>query len=87
LSRADALRLAYFAIETAPAVLGVDASQAQLAGSPALKMKFPGATSAAPSSDSVAVLDWNYDFKNDLAFAGAAGLRLYQQSSPTVSST
>ncbi|HEX8234722.1 MAG TPA: FG-GAP-like repeat-containing protein [Abditibacteriaceae bacterium] len=89
ISRADALRIAYFAAETPPAVLAADAAQVQRAGAsragtPALKLKFPGAAGTASSSHSMAILDWNYDFKNDVALAGAGGLRLYQQSSANV---
>ncbi|MFL6227576.1 MAG: FG-GAP-like repeat-containing protein [Pyrinomonadaceae bacterium] len=44
---------------------------------------FPGGTSAvAPLPEGVAALDFNYDFKNDLALAGAGGVRLMRQESP-----
>jgi hypothetical protein len=46
------------------------------------KLAFPGgAGNVAPSPHSVAALDFDYDFKTDLAFAGEGGFRLYKQQS------
>ncbi|HEU4596554.1 MAG TPA: FG-GAP-like repeat-containing protein [Pyrinomonadaceae bacterium] len=68
--------------EAAPALLFVNGREAQVAGG--VKLEFPGgadATSLTPHA--VAALDFDYDFKTDLAFAGDGGFRLYRQESPT----
>ena len=59
------------------------ARRAQLAGG--VKLAFPGGAVVAtpPTPNGVAALDFNYDFKTDLALAGAGGFRLYRQESPT----
>jgi cytochrome c-type biogenesis protein CcmH/NrfG len=47
------------------------------------KLPFPGGVSAtAPSPEGILALDFNYDFKTDLALAGAGGVRLFRQDSP-----
>jgi tetratricopeptide (TPR) repeat protein len=44
---------------------------------------FPGgATKQPPSPEGIIPLDFNYDFKNDLALAGTGGVRLMRQDSP-----
>jgi Tfp pilus assembly protein PilF len=44
---------------------------------------FPGGPlPVPPSKDGVLGLDFNYDFKTDIALAGLGGLRLYRQDSP-----
>ncbi|HUE84240.1 MAG TPA: FG-GAP-like repeat-containing protein [Pyrinomonadaceae bacterium] len=44
------------------------------------KLAFPGVNSgASPLPDSVAALDFDYDFRMDLAVAGPGGFRLYKQ--------
>ena len=44
---------------------------------------FPSGPSARPpTANSVASLDFNYDFKTDLVLAGAGGLRLLKQETP-----
>jgi len=44
-------------------------------------MPFPGGPATTPpSGPAVAALDVNYDFRTDLAAAGAGGLRLYRQA-------
>jgi tetratricopeptide (TPR) repeat protein len=48
------------------------------------KFPFPGGPSAIPpQADAVAPIDFNYDFKTDLVLAGAGGVRLMRQDSPT----
>jgi tetratricopeptide (TPR) repeat protein len=48
------------------------------------KFPFPGGPSAAPpQADAVVPIDFNYDFKTDLVLAGAGGVRLMRQDSPT----
>ncbi|MET0646064.1 MAG: FG-GAP-like repeat-containing protein [Pyrinomonadaceae bacterium] len=68
--------------EGAPIPLFVEGRTAQLAGG--VKLTFPGGAAAAPPSpNGVAALDFDYDFKTDLALAGEGGFRLYRQESPT----
>ena len=46
-------------------------------------MSFPGGAAAVPPSpEGILPLDFNYDFKTDLALAGAGGVRLMRQDSP-----
>ncbi len=48
------------------------------------KFPFPGGPSGVPpQADSVVPVDFNYDFKTDLVLAGAGGVRLMRQDSPT----
>lgn len=45
---------------------------------------FPGgATHTAPLPEGILGLDFNYDFKTDLLFAGAGGIRFLRQESPS----
>ena len=45
---------------------------------------FPGgASSVPPQPEGIVPLDFNYDFKTDLVLAGAGGVRLLAQDSPT----
>jgi FG-GAP-like repeat/Tetratricopeptide repeat/ASPIC and UnbV len=45
---------------------------------------FPGGKSGvAPTPEGIIPIDFNYDFKNDLVLAGAGGVRLLRQDSPT----
>ena len=47
-------------------------------------LSFPGgASNLSPSPEGVLQLDFNYDFKTDLALVGAGGIRLFRQESPT----
>lgn len=66
--------------EGAPALLFADGRTAQLAGS--VKLAFPGGPASVPPGNGVAALDFNYDFKTDLALAGEGGFRLYRQENP-----
>jgi tetratricopeptide (TPR) repeat protein len=43
-------------------------------------LAFPGGNEKKPRLHSIAALDYNYDFRNDLAFAGKGGFRLYRQN-------
>ncbi len=46
---------------------------------------FPGGSSnAPPGPEGIAQVDFNYDFKTDLVLAGAGGVRLMRQDSPSV---
>lgn len=42
------------------------------------QLDFPGETDSALSTNAVTEIDYNYDFRNDLAAAGADGFRLYR---------
>ena len=47
-------------------------------------LPFPGgASSVPPSPEGVLQVDFNYDFKTDLVLAGAGGVRLFRQDSPS----
>jgi Tfp pilus assembly protein PilF len=62
-----------------PTVLVADGQRVQVVGAEGLP--FPGGASAlSPSLDGVVSLDFDYDFRMDLALAGAGGLRLFQQN-------
>ncbi|HEX8722736.1 MAG TPA: FG-GAP-like repeat-containing protein [Pyrinomonadaceae bacterium] len=68
--------------EGPPAVAFADGRTLQLAGG--VRLAFPGGPSATPPSPAgVAALDFDYDFKTDLALAGEGGFRLYRQEGPT----
>src|SRR6202050_3291570 len=48
-------------------------------------LPFPGGPSSIPPSpEGVLQVDFNYDFKTDLVLAGAGGVRLFRQDSPSV---
>jgi tetratricopeptide (TPR) repeat protein len=66
-----------------PVVAEANARWVQL--SSGAKFPFPGGPSTIPpQADSVVPVDFNYDFKTDLVLAGAGGVRLMRQDSPTV---
>ena len=44
---------------------------------------FPGGASVPPLPEGIIPVDFNYDFKTDLVLAGAGGVRLLRQDSPT----
>jgi tetratricopeptide (TPR) repeat protein len=48
------------------------------------KFSFPGgAVGVAPQAEGIVPVDFNYDFKTDLVLAGAGGVRLMRQDSPS----
>src|SRR5277367_3721609 len=66
----------------APVVAEANGREVQL--SSGAKFPFPGGPSAAPPQpEAVAPVDFNYDFKTDLILAGAGGVRLMRQDSPS----
>ncbi len=69
------IRTFSFAGERIPAVLLLNDGKAFF--NDGKKLKFPGSDSGG--FHETAAIDYNYDFRNDLAFAGAGGFRLYQQ--------
>lgn len=66
----------------APVVAAATASEVRLASG--AKLPFPGGTAnTAPAPDGILPVDFSYDFKTDLVLAGAGGVRLFRQDSPT----
>ncbi len=66
----------------APTILVANGHEVRLATG--ARFPFPGGRSAvAPTPEGIAPLDFNYDFKTDLALAGAGGIRLMLQKSAT----
>jgi hypothetical protein len=66
----------------APAVAGANGREVRLSSGP--KLPFPGGTSGLlPHPEGIVPLDFNYDFKTDLVLAGAGGVRLMAQESPS----
>ena len=68
--------------EGAPTVAVANAHQVRL--STGATMPFPGGASGVPPApEGILPVDINYDFKTDLVLAGAGGIRLMRQDSPT----
>ena len=66
----------------APVIAEADGHAVHLATGTTLP--FPGGASGLPPSpEGVLQVDFNYDFKTDLVLAGAGGVRLFRQDSPT----
>jgi len=66
----------------APAVAVANGHEVRL--STGAKFPFPGGSSSVPPlPEGILPLDFNYDFKTDLALAGAGGVRLLAQDSPS----
>ena len=64
--------------EASPALIYANKSEVQIAGG--AKLALTGGASISPlSSNPVIGFDYNYDFKTDLAIAGAGGFRLFKQ--------
>jgi tetratricopeptide (TPR) repeat protein len=63
-----------------PIIAVASAREVRLASGAAFA--FPGGTSA-PSAAGILPVDFNYDFKTDLVLAGAGGVRLMRQDSPS----
>ncbi|MBV8672454.1 MAG: VCBS repeat-containing protein [Acidobacteriaceae bacterium] len=65
----------------APTVIEANGTAVRLASGAMLA--FPGgASKTAPQADGVIPIDFNYDFKTDLVFAGAGGVRFFRQDGP-----
>ncbi len=60
-----------------PSILQADEGSVQIDGG--AKLPFPGARNSPISRNSILAIDLNYDFRMDLVFAGAGGLRIFQQ--------
>jgi tetratricopeptide (TPR) repeat protein len=68
--------------EGAPVVAEANGREVRLSSGD--RFPFPGGTSnVAPSPEGLVPLDFNYDFKTDLALAGAGGVRLMRQDNPS----
>jgi hypothetical protein len=68
--------------EGGPVVATASAREVRLASG--ARFPFPGgATNTPPSFDSILQIDFSYDFKTDLVLAGAGGVRLMRQESPS----
>ena len=67
--------------EGAPVVGVANARQVRLSSGASLP--FPGGAGTAPSPEGIVPADFSYDFKNDLILAGAGGVRLFRQDSPS----
>jgi Tfp pilus assembly protein PilF len=66
----------------APVVATANVREVKLASGATLP--FPGGTAnSAPAANGVLAIDFSYDFKTDLVLAGAGGVRLFRQDSPT----
>ena len=66
----------------APAIAVANGQQLRLSSGSSIP--FPGGPiHVAPTSEGITPLDFNYDFKNDLVLAGAGGVRLLRQDSPS----
>jgi len=64
-----------------PTAAWANAKEFHLAGG--VTLPFPsGRSRAPPSPEGILQLDFNYDFKTDLVFAGEGGVRLFRQESP-----
>lgn len=68
--------------EGGPVVATASASEVRLASG--ASFPFPGGTSnTPPTPESILPIDFSYDFKTDLVLAGAGGVRLLRQDSPS----
>ncbi len=68
--------------EGAPVIATATAREVRLASG--ASFPFPGGTSnVPPSPDGILPIDFSYDFKTDLVLAGAGGVRLMRQESPS----
>ncbi len=68
--------------EGGPAVATASASEVRLTSG--ASFPFPGGTSnTPPTPESILPIDFSYDFKTDLVLAGAGGVRLLRQDSPS----
>jgi tetratricopeptide (TPR) repeat protein len=65
-----------------PAVAAANGREVRL--SSGARLPFPGGPSRVPPQpEAIVPLDFNYDFKTDLVLAGAGGVRLFAQDSPS----
>ncbi len=68
--------------EGGPVIATASASEVRLASG--ARFPFPGGpANRPPSLDGILQIDFSYDFKTDLVLAGAGGVRLFRQESPS----
>ena len=68
----------------APVLATATAREVRLGIAGGATLPFPGGpTEKPPTPAGILPIDFNYDFKTDLVFAGAGGVRLFRQESPT----
>lgn len=78
----DWIRTIHLGSEGTPVLAAANGQDVRL--SSGASFTFPGGTAKqAPSPESIVPLDFNYDFKTDLVLAGAGGVRLMRQDSPS----
>ena len=65
----------------APVIVTATAREVRLASG--ASFPFPGRPDTPPARASILPVDFNYDFKTDLVLAGAGGVRLLRQETPT----
>jgi Tfp pilus assembly protein PilF len=67
--------------DSPPTVTWANGHKVRIGG--AMELVFPGGSAAvAPGQDGIVGLDFDNDFKMDLAFAGAGGISLFRQDKP-----
>ncbi len=72
----------YVSAEGTPALLFADAREVRLGSG--VRLAFPGGAAAvSPGAHAAVALDFDYDFKPDIALAGEGGFRLYRQENAT----
>ncbi len=64
-----------------PQILAVEFDAVSAVAGPAMRLAFPSrkGNESVPSAHSVAIVDWNNDFRRDIVMAGAGGVRLFVQ--------
>ncbi|HKR00393.1 MAG TPA: FG-GAP-like repeat-containing protein, partial [Pyrinomonadaceae bacterium] len=71
----------YLSTEGAPTIVVANGREVRTASG--ARLPFPGGPQATPpTTHGILAVDFNYDFKTDLVFAGAGGIRFYKQESP-----
>jgi tetratricopeptide (TPR) repeat protein len=65
-----------------PAIFSADAREVRRLTSPAVALSVAGGGSgSAPAASALLPIDWSREFRQDLVFAGASGVRLFLQNS------
>ncbi len=64
-----------------PQILAVEFDAVSAVAGPAMRLAFPSrkGNESVPGAHSVAIVDWNNDFRRDIVMAGAGGVRLFVQ--------
>ena len=65
-----------------PAIFSADAREVRRLTAPTASLPIAGGSSGTPpAASAILPIDWNRDFRQDLVFAGASGVRLFLQNS------